>query len=230
MFMGLAVSPDQRRLYVTCEGRQEVLAIDVPSRKVLHAIRINQAGSHMLVVSPDGARAYVTNFWHGTVTVLDLNARRIVAHIATGSGTEGIGISPDGRYIYTSSVYINKIVKIDTSSLQVVGRRVMENCLGAVRVLPTPGDGRVSSSTVPTMAGAGQYRRRAAEPQTRTCRSSSHGWIGRRDRMRRPHRERRLQLVLGWPRVLPRSTHHWPTTCRNWRRSNHKAPLWSACI
>ena len=142
MFMGLTVSPDQRRLYVTCEGRQEVLAIDVPSRKVLHAIRINQAGSHMLVVSPDGARAYVTNFWHGTVTVLDLNARRIVAHVATGSGTEGIGISPDGRYIYTSSVYINEIVKIDTSSLQVVGRRVMDNCLGAVRVLPTPGDGR----------------------------------------------------------------------------------------
>jgi hypothetical protein len=33
------------------------------------------------------------------VTVLDLNARRIVAHVATGPGTEGIGISPDGRHI-----------------------------------------------------------------------------------------------------------------------------------
>ena len=139
---GLAVSPDHRRLYFTCEGRQEVLAVDVPGLKILHAIRINQAGSHMLVVSPDGARAYVTNFWHGTVTVLDLNARRIVAHVATGSGTEGIGISPDGRHIYTSSVYINEIVKIDTSTLQVVARRVMDNCLGAVRVLPTPADGR----------------------------------------------------------------------------------------
>jgi YVTN family beta-propeller protein len=139
---GLAVSLDQRRLYVTCEGRQEVLALDVTSRRILHAIRINQAGSHMLVVSPDGTRAYVTNFWHGTVTILDLKARRIVAHVATGSGTEGIGISPDGRHIYTSSVYINEIVKIDTSTLQVVGRKVMDNCLGAVRVLPTPGDGR----------------------------------------------------------------------------------------
>ena len=49
-------------------------------------------------------------------------------------------------------------------------------------------------------------------------------------RMRRPHRERRLQMVWGWPRVFPRSTHHWPTTCRNWRRSNHRAHLWSACI
>ncbi len=139
---GLAVSRDQRRLYVTCEGRQEVLVIDVASRKILHAVATNQAGSHMLVVSPDGARAYVTNFWPGTVSVLDLNTTRILAQIATGSGTEGIGISPDGRYIYTSSVYVNEIVRIDTSTLQVVGRAVMQNCLGAVRVVPTPTDGR----------------------------------------------------------------------------------------
>jgi YVTN family beta-propeller protein len=139
---GLAVSRDQQRLYVTCEGRQEVLAIDVPSRRILHAISTNQAGSHMLVVSADDARAYVTNFWHGTVTVLDLNAKRILAQIATVSGTEGIGISPDSRHIYTSSVYINEIVRIDTSTLQVVGRAVMDNCRGAVRVVPTPATGR----------------------------------------------------------------------------------------
>lgn len=138
---GLAVSRDERRLYVTCEGRQEVLAIDVPTRTVLHAIPTRQAGSHMLVVAPDGARAYVTNFWHGTVTVLDLNARTIVAQIATGAGTEGIGISPAGDYIYTSSVHINEIVRIDTRTLRVVGRAVMDNCLGAVRVVPTPTDG-----------------------------------------------------------------------------------------
>lgn len=139
---GLAVSRNQQKLYVTCEGRQEVLAIDVASRKILYAIATNQAGSHMLVVSADDARAYVTNFWHGTVSVLDLNAKRILAQIPTGSGTEGIGISPDGRYLYASSVYINEVVRIDTSTLQVVGRAVMDDCLGAVRVVPTPGDGR----------------------------------------------------------------------------------------
>jgi YVTN family beta-propeller protein len=139
---GLAVSRDVRRLYVTCEGRQEVLVVDVPTRRILHAIPTNQAGSHMLAVSADGSRAYVSNFWHGTVSVLDLQARRIVAHIATGTGTEGISLSPDDRHLYTSSVYVNEIVKIDTASLQVVGRARMDQCLGAVRVVPTPGDGR----------------------------------------------------------------------------------------
>ena len=80
---GLAVSRDRARLYVTCEGRQEVLVVDVPSRRILHAIPTNQAGSHMLAVSADGSHAYVSNFWHGTVSVLDLQARRLLAHIAT---------------------------------------------------------------------------------------------------------------------------------------------------
>jgi YVTN family beta-propeller protein len=139
---GLAVSRDQQRLYVTCEGRQEVLVVDVTTRRILHGIPTNQAGSHMLALSADGLRAYVTNFWHGTVSVLDLRARRILAQIATGSGTEGISLSPDDRHVYTSSVYINEIVKIDTGTLQVVGRARMGNCLGAVRVVPTPIDGR----------------------------------------------------------------------------------------
>jgi YVTN family beta-propeller protein len=139
---GLSVSRDQQRLYVTCEGRQEVLVVDVTSRRILHAIPTNQAGSHMLALSANGSRAYVTNFWPGTVSVLDLRARRILAQIATGSGTEGIGLSPDDRHAYTSSVYVNEIVKIDTGTLQVVGRAKMRNCLGAVRVVPTPVDGR----------------------------------------------------------------------------------------
>jgi YVTN family beta-propeller protein len=135
---GLAVSRNRERLYVTCERRQEILAIDVTSRRILHAIPTNQAGSHMLALSADGSRAYVSNFWHGTVSVLDLRARRIIAQIATGSGTEGVSISPDDRHVYASSVYINEIVKIDTDTLQVVGRARMDNCLGAVRVVPTP--------------------------------------------------------------------------------------------
>ena len=38
-------------------------------------------------------------------------------------------------------MYINEIVKIDTRTLQVVGRAKMDNCLSAERVVPTPVDG-----------------------------------------------------------------------------------------
>jgi YVTN family beta-propeller protein len=138
---GLAATGDERRVYVTCEVRQEILAIDVATRTVLHAIPTNQAGSHMLVVTADGARAYVANFWHGTVSVLDLRARSIIAQVATAAGTEGISLSPDERHLYTSSAYDNDISKIDTRTFQVVGRAVMSNCLGALRVVPVPPTG-----------------------------------------------------------------------------------------
>ena len=138
---GLAATGDEQRVYVTCEVRQEILAIDVATRTVLHAIPTNQAGSHMLVVTADGARAYVANFWHGTVSVLDLRARTILAQVATAAGTEGISLSPDERYLYTSSAYDNDIARIDTRTLQVVGREVMSNCLGALRVVPVPPTG-----------------------------------------------------------------------------------------
>ena len=140
---GLALSHDQQRLYVTCEGRQQLLVLDVRSRSVLHAIPTNQAGSHMVAVSADGTRAYVSNFWHGTVSVLDLPAKKILAQVATGAGTEGIGLSSNDRYAYASTVHVNEIVKIDTRTLREVGRARMGNCLGAVRVVPTPVGGRL---------------------------------------------------------------------------------------
>ena len=140
---GLAVSPDERRLYVTCEGRQEILVIDVATRKIDHFIPTNQAGSHMLVVSASGTRAYVANFWHGTVSVLDLQARKIVAQIKTGEGTEGVGLSPDDLYLYTASPVRNEIVKVDTKTLTVIARRVVGANKAPLRVVPTPVDGRM---------------------------------------------------------------------------------------
>jgi YVTN family beta-propeller protein len=139
---GLAASPDERRLYITCEGRQEILVMDVATRTIDHAIPTNQAGSHMLVVSASGTRAYVANFWHGTVSVLDLQARKIVAHVKTGEGTEGIGLSPDDRYLYTASPVRNEIVKVDTDTLTVVARRFVGEGKAPLRIVPTPGDGR----------------------------------------------------------------------------------------
>ena len=111
---GLAVSPDQQRLYVTCEGRQEVLALDVPAGKsCTPSASIRQGLTCCRVARRGTGVCHELLAWDGDRPGSD--ARRIVAHVATGSGTEGIGISPDGRHIYTSSVYINEIVKIDTT-------------------------------------------------------------------------------------------------------------------
>ena len=116
--------------------------MDVATQAVRHAIQTNQAGSHMMVVSSDESRAYVANFWHGTVSVLDLKSRTILAQIETGRGTEGIGLSPDDRYLYTTSVLTNELVKVDTKTLAVVARKFIGEKRAPIRVLPTPDNGK----------------------------------------------------------------------------------------
>jgi YVTN family beta-propeller protein len=137
---GIMASADGDRVYVTCEARQEILVIDAINERISHAIPINQAGSHMLAISSDEARAYVANFWHGTVTVLDLVNRKIIDHIVTAEGTEGIGLSPDNRFLYLTSVRTHELLKVDTASLKIVLRRKVGD--GArtspIRVLATP--------------------------------------------------------------------------------------------
>lgn len=137
---GIMASADGDRVYVTCEARQEILVIDAINERVSHAIPINQAGSHMLAISSDEARAYVANFWHGTVTVLDLANRKIVDHIVAADGTEGIGLSPDDRFLYLTSVRTHELLKVDTASSKIVLRRKVGDGVrtSPIRVLVTP--------------------------------------------------------------------------------------------
>lgn len=139
---GLTVSPDQKRLYITCEIRQEILVMDVASHQVIDALPTNQAGSHLLVLNSDESKAFVGNFFHGTITVLDIKNRKILAQIPVAKGTEGIGISPDDSTIYVTSPLSNELIKIDVATLKEVGRKFLGANCGSLRVVPTPDTGK----------------------------------------------------------------------------------------
>ncbi len=139
---GLAVSPDQKRLYVTCEVRQEILVMDVASQKVIDNLPTNQAGSHLLVLNSDGSKAFVGNFFHGTISVIDLKNRKILAQIPVDKGSEGIGISPDDKFIYVTSPLANTVIKIDVNTSKEVARKFLGENRGTLRVVPTPDTGK----------------------------------------------------------------------------------------
>jgi YVTN family beta-propeller protein len=139
---GLAVSPDQKRLYITCEVRQEILVMDVASQQVVDALPTNQAGSHLLVINSDESRAFVGNFFQGTISVIDIINRKILAQIPVPKGSEGIGISPDDQYIYATSPVANELVKININTQKEVARTFLGATCGSVRVVPTPDTGK----------------------------------------------------------------------------------------
>jgi YVTN family beta-propeller protein len=117
---GLQFRRDGEQLVVTTEGSGSIVLVDVPSRRVLRAVRTHEEISHMVVLAPDGPRAYVSNIASGSVSVVDVERGTRVATIPTGAGAEGIDITPDGREVWVGNRAADTISIIDTGSLEEV--------------------------------------------------------------------------------------------------------------
>jgi DNA-binding beta-propeller fold protein YncE len=135
---GMAASKDGKHLYITCEGRHEIAVLDTATGKISHFLPTNQAGSHLLVISSDETRAYVTNFWLGSVSVIDLVQRKIIKQVFVGRGCEGVGISLDDQFLYVTRVEDAELVKLDTKTLEVVGRIKFSKESSPIRVTMAP--------------------------------------------------------------------------------------------
>lgn len=142
---GLAVSSNQEHLYITCEVRQEILELDVATQTVIDSFPTNQAGSHLLVLNSDESKAFVGNFFHGTISVIDLKNHKILDQIKVDYGSEGIGISPDDKYLYVTSPISSVLIKIDVETHKEVARQWLGTSYGSgygpLRVVPTPDTG-----------------------------------------------------------------------------------------
>jgi YVTN family beta-propeller protein len=86
-------------LYVTCDLSRKLLVIDPKKRSIEAAIDTEGTG-HWAAVLPDGSKAYVANKNDKPfVSVIDLKARKLIGHVPTPDGTEGIVASPDGMWV-----------------------------------------------------------------------------------------------------------------------------------
>jgi len=109
-------APD--RVAVTSEGSQHLLLLDPLARRVVAELPTGQAGSHMVVVTRDGQRAFVSNIESGTTTAVDLGSRRKLLDLETGTGSEGIALSPDGAELWVAAREAGRITVIDTQTLE----------------------------------------------------------------------------------------------------------------
>lgn len=90
---------DAGKIYVTCDLSRKLLIIDPKARKIEAALDTEGTG-HWVGVLPDASKAYVVNKNDKLfVTAFDLKKRAIVARIPAPNGTEGIAVSPDGKWV-----------------------------------------------------------------------------------------------------------------------------------
>ncbi|HZA51336.1 MAG TPA: cytochrome D1 domain-containing protein [Myxococcaceae bacterium] len=130
---------DKRRALVTAEGSQALLIVDAMKGVVAAEIPTAQAVSHMVAASSDGKRAFVTNIGSGTVTAIDLAARKVLAHVATGEGAEGVAVTPNGKEVWVTNRAADTVSVLDATSLRVVA--TLPSAAFPIRVAMTP-DGR----------------------------------------------------------------------------------------
>lgn len=115
---GVALSPDERFLYVTVEGENKVAMIDVANRRVIARPDVGQR-PRSIAFSPDGTRAYVTDELQGAVTEMDGRTHQVLRTFALpGKAPKpmGVVVSPDGSKLYVTTGREGTLVAIDTAS------------------------------------------------------------------------------------------------------------------
>jgi YVTN family beta-propeller protein len=116
---GIWVSRDGTRVWVTCEGIQSVLELDVANGKILKTWKTNQQTSHMVVPTPDERKLYVANIGSGSVSVIDRTSDTVTT-ITTAPGPEGIAVSPDGKEVWVANRAANTLSIIATATDKVL--------------------------------------------------------------------------------------------------------------
>jgi YVTN family beta-propeller protein len=101
----LAVAPDGRRLFVALGERDEVVEVEVATRRVIRRLAVagQPAG---LALSPRGDQLYVTCRLHDSVAVVDLTSGREVERAFVGLEPLGIafGQTPQGDRLVVANV------------------------------------------------------------------------------------------------------------------------------
>lgn len=110
------------RAVVTTEAPDGVVVVDPLGGKVVAAHQTGQSVSHMVAVAPSGDTAYVANIGSGTVSVVPLTGGDPPRTVATGEGTEGIGVTPDGRQAWATARKEGAVVVFDARTLEVIER------------------------------------------------------------------------------------------------------------
>ena len=127
----VAVSPDGARLYVTCEGSDELLAADTQSGAVVGRAQVGHVPKGLWL---SGRYAFVANSWSDTVSVVDTQTMQVTRTLKTGF--EPNAVFADASAVYTANRISNDVSVIDRASGVEIRRLVAGR--GAAFLTPSP--------------------------------------------------------------------------------------------
>src|SRR5687767_6922400 len=113
---------DPTRVVVTSEANQALLLVNITSGAIERVFRTEAGVSHMLALSTDRTRLYCSNMRDGSVSAFDFKTGAKIKDVKTGKECEGVGVTPDGRWVWAGNRAEDTISIIDTRTLEVTKR------------------------------------------------------------------------------------------------------------
>jgi YVTN family beta-propeller protein len=110
---------DATHAVVTSEANQALLVVNVDSGAVERVFKTDAGVSHMLALSKDRTRLYCSNMRDGSVSAFDFKTGQKIKDVKTGKECEGVGVTPDGRWVWAGNRAEDTISIIDTKTLEV---------------------------------------------------------------------------------------------------------------
>jgi len=127
----LALSPDGSRLFVLCEGTDELVAADAHSGKIVSRVPVGHVPKGLWF---GGKYIYVANSWSDTVTVIDTATLQVTRTLKTGF--EPNSVYANGDAIYTANRIGGDISVIDAANGAEIRRLAAGR--GASYLTPSP--------------------------------------------------------------------------------------------
>jgi YVTN family beta-propeller protein len=103
------LSPDGRTLYVSRGNLADVAAFDVASKTMKWRFQVAGFKADHAVLSPDGTRLIVSATTASEAQVIDTATGQLVTNVPTGTYPHANDYSPDGKYLYNSSIGITAL-------------------------------------------------------------------------------------------------------------------------
>jgi DNA-binding beta-propeller fold protein YncE len=113
VFLGVAIAPDNRTLYLSEGNNGRVGVFDLITRQRLGSLSLDgtfQGKSYTnslsgeLKLSPDGRRLVVLDLAHFRLVIFEVPSQQILSSLPVGRMPFGLALSPDGQRAYVSNV------------------------------------------------------------------------------------------------------------------------------
>jgi len=113
VFMGLAISPDNKTVYVAGGQENKIYLFDINTGKKTDSIHCSFADKNVdythgyigdMVLSADGSRLYAVDQIGFRMIVIDAKHKKLLFNVPVGRYPFGIALSPDEKTVYVANV------------------------------------------------------------------------------------------------------------------------------